>query len=104
MASYVSLHVVVQGSLAVPLDAPLLQSSSAAALRWPSPQLAIVQFALHGALSTRRYRIALALMSAVSAMTMAEPRVYATMAADHALPRSVARYTTRGVPSVAVIV
>jgi basic amino acid/polyamine antiporter, APA family len=48
--------------------------------------------------------IALALMSAVSAMMMAGPRVYATMAADHALPRQLAYYTKRGVPSVAVIV
>jgi len=48
--------------------------------------------------------IALALMSAVSAMMMAGPRVYATMAADHALPRQFAYYSKRGVPSVAVIV
>jgi basic amino acid/polyamine antiporter, APA family len=48
--------------------------------------------------------IALALMSAVSAMMMAGPRVYATMAADHALPRPLAYYSKRGVPVVAVIV
>jgi basic amino acid/polyamine antiporter, APA family len=48
--------------------------------------------------------IALALMSAVSAMMMAGPRVYAAMAADHALPSALARYSRRGVPSVAVIV
>src|SRR5262249_216192 len=48
--------------------------------------------------------IALALMSAVSAMIMAGPRVYATMAADHALPTILARYTKRGVPAVAVAV
>jgi APA family basic amino acid/polyamine antiporter len=46
--------------------------------------------------------IALALMSAVSAMMMAGPRVYATMAADHALPKPLAHYSERGVPSVAV--
>jgi len=46
--------------------------------------------------------IALALMSAVSAMMMAGPRVYATMAADHALPHPLAKYTKRGVPAVAV--
>ena len=46
--------------------------------------------------------IALALMSAVSAMMMAGPRVYATMAADHALPQPLAYYSKRGVPSVAV--
>jgi APA family basic amino acid/polyamine antiporter len=48
--------------------------------------------------------IALALVSAVSAMMMAGPRVYATMAADHALPHPLARYSARGVPSVAVAV
>ena len=48
--------------------------------------------------------IALALMSAVSAMMMAGPRVYATMAADHALPHQFARYSKRGVPSAAVAV
>lgn len=48
--------------------------------------------------------IALALMSAVSAMVMAGPRVYATMAADHALPRQLAHYSERGVPVVSVVV
>jgi basic amino acid/polyamine antiporter, APA family len=48
--------------------------------------------------------IALALMSAVSAMMMAGPRVYATMAADHALPHQLAHYSKRGVPVIAVIV
>jgi APA family basic amino acid/polyamine antiporter len=48
--------------------------------------------------------IALALMSAVSAMMMAGPRVYATMAADHALPRQLAYYSKRGVPVAAVAV
>ena len=47
--------------------------------------------------------IALALVSSVSAMLMAGPRVYAAMAADHALPAPLARYTKRGVPAVAVI-
>jgi len=46
--------------------------------------------------------IALALMSTVSAMMMAGPRVYATMAADHALPSMLARYSRRGVPVAAV--
>ncbi len=48
--------------------------------------------------------IAIALMSAVSAMMMAGPRVYATMAADHALPKPLAYYSKRGVPVVAVVV
>jgi APA family basic amino acid/polyamine antiporter len=47
--------------------------------------------------------IALALVSAVSAMVMAGPRVYAAMAADGALPRSLAHHSRRGVPTVAVI-
>jgi APA family basic amino acid/polyamine antiporter len=47
--------------------------------------------------------IALALVSSVSAMLMAGPRVYAAMAADHALPTQLARYTKRGVPAIAVI-
>ncbi len=48
--------------------------------------------------------IAIALMSAVSAMMMAGPRVYATMAADHALPKPLAYYSKRGVPLVAILV
>jgi APA family basic amino acid/polyamine antiporter len=48
--------------------------------------------------------IALALVSTVSAMMMAGPRVYATMATDHALPAALGRYSKRGVPSIAVVV
>jgi len=47
--------------------------------------------------------IALALVSAVSAMVMAGPRVYAAMAADRALPARLAYHNKRGVPSVAVV-
>ncbi len=47
--------------------------------------------------------IALALVSAVSAMIMAGPRVYAAMAADRALPSQLGWYSERGVPTVAVI-
>ncbi|HEU4729517.1 MAG TPA: amino acid permease [Kofleriaceae bacterium] len=47
--------------------------------------------------------IALALVSAVSAMVMAGPRVYAAMARDRALPRPLARFSSRGVPTVSVI-
>jgi APA family basic amino acid/polyamine antiporter len=46
--------------------------------------------------------IALALVSAVSAMVMAGPRVYASMAEDRALPRQLGWYSARGVPTVAV--
>jgi APA family basic amino acid/polyamine antiporter len=47
--------------------------------------------------------IALALGSAVSAMVMAGPRVYAAMAADRALPKQLGYHSKRGVPLVAVI-
>ncbi len=46
--------------------------------------------------------IAIALVSAVSAMVMAGPRVYAAMAADRALPHHLAYYSKRGVPVAAV--
>jgi APA family basic amino acid/polyamine antiporter len=46
--------------------------------------------------------IALALVSAVSAMVMAGPRVYAAMAADRALPPQLGWHSKRGVPAVAV--
>jgi APA family basic amino acid/polyamine antiporter len=48
--------------------------------------------------------IALALISSVSSMVMAGPRVYASMAEDRALPRILGHYNKRGVPIVAVIV
>jgi basic amino acid/polyamine antiporter, APA family len=48
--------------------------------------------------------IALALISAVSAMVMAGPRVYASMAADRALPHQLGTFSKRGVPSRAVFV
>ncbi|MGE0549712.1 MAG: APC family permease [Kofleriaceae bacterium] len=47
--------------------------------------------------------IALALVSSVSAMIMAGPRVYAAMAADRAMPRQLGRHNRRGVPVVAVV-
>ncbi len=47
--------------------------------------------------------IAIALVSSVSAMVMAGPRVYAAMAADRALPRQLAYHSERGVPTVAVV-
>ena len=47
--------------------------------------------------------IAIALVSAVSAMIMAGPRVYAAMAEDRALPKQLAWYSKRGVPTVAVV-
>jgi APA family basic amino acid/polyamine antiporter len=47
--------------------------------------------------------IALGLVSAVSAMVMAGPRVYAAMAEDDALPRLLAHRSARGVPVIAVL-
>jgi len=47
--------------------------------------------------------ISLALVSAVSAMIMAGPRVYSAMAADRALPRAMGKHNARGVPVTAVI-
>jgi APA family basic amino acid/polyamine antiporter len=47
--------------------------------------------------------IALALVSSVSAMIMAAPRVLSAMAADGALPQMLARYSARGVPLPAVL-
>ncbi|MGE0870920.1 MAG: APC family permease [Kofleriaceae bacterium] len=47
--------------------------------------------------------IALALVSSVSAMVMAGPRVYAAMATARALPGGLARHNKRGVPMYAVV-
>ena len=47
--------------------------------------------------------IALALVSGVSAMMIAGPRIYAAMAANGALPEPLSRYSRRGVPTVAVV-
>jgi APA family basic amino acid/polyamine antiporter len=48
--------------------------------------------------------IALALVSSVSAMVMAGPRVYAAMAEDGALPRALARRSGGGAPAWSVVV
>jgi APA family basic amino acid/polyamine antiporter len=48
--------------------------------------------------------IALALVSSVSAMVMAGPRVYAAMAEDGALPRALARRSGGGAPAWSVMV
>ncbi len=47
--------------------------------------------------------IALALVSAVSAMVMAGPRVYAAMAENRAMPRRLAHHNARGVPVFSVV-
>jgi APA family basic amino acid/polyamine antiporter len=48
--------------------------------------------------------IALALVSSVSAMIMAGPRVYAAMATDRALPSILAHHNKNGVPMNAVVI
>ena len=48
--------------------------------------------------------IAIALISSVSAMIMAGPRVYAAMAINRALPHQLAKFNKRGVPVNAVLV
>jgi basic amino acid/polyamine antiporter, APA family len=99
MALYVLLNVMYFYALppetyAGPVDgyAPIEEVGAAAAL------------ALFGASGGNAITtlIALALISAVSAMVMAGPRVYAAMASDHALPAPLARHSRRGVPAVAV--
>nr|HEX4317695.1 amino acid permease [Kofleriaceae bacterium] len=57
----------------------------------------------NGAGSLLSTMIALALVSSVSAMIMAGPRVYAAMAADHALPAPLAQFNERGVPVHAIV-
>ncbi len=66
---------------------------------------ALAARALFGATAGRMIAtlIALALVSSVSAMVMAGPRVYAAMAADGALPGPLAALTRRGVPANAVV-
>jgi APA family basic amino acid/polyamine antiporter len=100
MALYVLLNVVYfyavpSDTLAGPADkfAPVIEvgSTSATAL-----------FGTRGG-NLITSLIALALISAVSAMVMAAPRVYAAMAADRALPPQLGRYSKRGVPTVAVV-
>lgn len=48
--------------------------------------------------------ISLALVSSVSAMVMAGPRVYAAMANDGALPKFLGFHSKRGVPTITVLV
>jgi APA family basic amino acid/polyamine antiporter len=100
MALYVLLNVVYfyavpSDTLAGPADkfAPVVEvgSTSATAL-----------FGTRGG-NLITSLIALALISAVSAMVMAAPRVYAAMAADRALPPQLGWYSKRGVPTVAVV-
>lgn len=94
MVLYVLLNLVFLYAVPIPvLAAPVVEVGDVAAKN------------LFGASAGRLISsvIALALVSAVSAMVMAGPRVYAAMAADRALPRRLARHNKRGVPVVAVV-
>ena len=100
MALYVLLNVIYIYALPIPALAgpendysPIIEVGAAAAANL---------FGSKGgnAITTL---IALALISAVSAMVMAGPRVYAAMANDRALPHQLAWHSKRGVPTVAVV-
>lgn len=92
---YVALHLVF--FYAVPADVlaqgPVIEVGDAAAR------------ALFGARAGQlvTITIALALVSSVSAMVMAGPRVYAAMAADRALWKPLGFHSRRGVPTVAIL-
>jgi APA family basic amino acid/polyamine antiporter len=73
-----------------------------------NPVIEVGDAAAHGLFGDRAGQlvtsvIALALISGVSAMVMAGPRIYAAMAAHRALPRPLGYHSKRGVPIVAVI-
>jgi len=98
MAVYVLLNLVVL--YAVPSDTlaggaggPVLEVADAAAHQLFGARAAAAVTSV----------IALALVSGVSAMMIAGPRIYAAMAADGALPEPLRRYSRRGVPTVAVV-
>src|SRR5262245_2308541 len=100
MALYVLLNVVFlyavpSSTLAGPPDKfePVIEVGAVAAANLFGPRA--------GQLLTSV--IALALVSAVSAMVMAGPRVYAAMAANRALPAQLNWHSKRGVPTVAVV-
>ncbi|HEX3757214.1 MAG TPA: amino acid permease [Kofleriaceae bacterium] len=98
MAVYVLLNLVVL--YAVPSDTlaggaggPVIEVGDAAArVLFGSRAAALVTSV-----------IALALVSGVSAMMIAGPRIYAAMASDGALPEPLSRYSRRGVPTIAVV-
>jgi APA family basic amino acid/polyamine antiporter len=94
MALYILLNVVFLYAVPVSLLAePVREVGDAAARALFGPSAGSL-------LSTL---IALALISTVSAMVMAGPRVYAAMAEDRALPALFARKNRGGVPVVAVV-
>lgn len=101
MALYVLLNIIYfyavpSDTLAGPPDkfAPVIEVGATAAT---------ALFGAHGG-NLITSLIAIALVSSVSAMVMAGPRVYAAMAHDRALPPQLGRFSKRGVPTVAVIV
>jgi basic amino acid/polyamine antiporter, APA family len=94
LLNVIYFYAVPSDVLAGPKDsfAPVIEVGNAAA---------VVLFGTKGG-NLITSLIAVALVSAVSAMIMAGPRVYAAMASDHALPPQLAWYSKRGVPTVAV--
>ncbi len=93
MLLYVLLNLVFLYALPIHvLDAPIVEVGDAAATSMFGTTAGNLMSTL----------IAIGLMSAVSAMVMAGPRVYAAMAEDGALPAVLARRSKRGVPLVAV--
>ncbi|HUS27392.1 MAG TPA: amino acid permease [Kofleriaceae bacterium] len=101
MVLYVLLNVVY--FYAVPSDVLAGPPNKFAPIKEVGNAAAIVLFGTTGG-NLITSLIAIALVSAVSAMVMAGPRVYAAMAEDHALPKQLAWYSKRGVPTVAVVV
>ena len=100
MALYVLLNVVY--FYAVPSDTLAGPKNDFAPVIEVGHEAAVVLFGNKGG-NLITSLIALALVSAVSAMIMAGPRVYSAMAADRALPPQLAWYSKRGVPTVAVV-
>ena len=101
MALYVLLNVIY--FYAVPSDVLAGPADKFAPVIEVGATSANALFGAHGG-NLITSLIALALVSAVSAMIMAGPRVYAAMANDRALPPQLGRFSKRGVPTVAVIV
>lgn len=95
LINLVFLYAVPSATLAGPADqnAPMIEVGDVAARQLFGDRAGQLVTAM----------IALALVSAVSAMVIAGPRIYAAMAADRALPEPLGRFSRRGVPTVAVV-
>ena len=95
LLNLVFLYAVPSATLAGPADGlhPVIEVGDAAARQLFGDRAGQLVTSL----------IALAMVSAVSAMVIAGPRIYAAMAADGALPEPLCRHTRRGVPAIAVV-